>query len=196
MIKIGDKVVIKNNIEEYVVKEFKNNKSCIIKNEIDEIVVFIEDLELVQEKIYFTGERIKLKNNLGANDLGGKLMLNKKLQDEIKNRILEHCQIHLEYFRLYKLEYDDDVENTINKLKDDYIKCFTEPMLAFDRETLENKKHAKQSEVLSKLVMLVHQFKGFKGVQEVLHELFWKYQELVSDQLEKHEKRIAELEKE
>lgn len=66
MIKIGDKVVIKNNIEEYVVKEFKNNKSCIIKNETDEIVVFIENLELVQEKIYFTGERIKLKNNLGA----------------------------------------------------------------------------------------------------------------------------------
>lgn len=58
----------------------------------------------------------------------------------------------------------------------------------------EEKRHSKQSEILGKLVMLVHEFKGFKGVQEVLHELFWIYQELLNDQLEKHEKKIYELE--
>lgn len=67
MIKAGDKVKIKNNIEEYIVKEFiNNNKSCIITDGIEEIVVFVSSLELVEEKICFTGEKIKLKNNFGC----------------------------------------------------------------------------------------------------------------------------------
>lgn len=67
MIKVGDKVKIKNNIEEYIVKEFiNNNKSCIITDGIEEIVVFVSSLELAEEKICFTGEEIKLDNNLGA----------------------------------------------------------------------------------------------------------------------------------
>lgn len=67
MIKAGDKVKIKNNIKEYVVKEFiNNNESCIITDGIEEIVVFVSSLELVEEKICFTGEEIKLDNNLGA----------------------------------------------------------------------------------------------------------------------------------
>ena len=67
MIKVGDKVKIKNNIEEYIVKEFiNNNKSCIITDGIEEIVVFVSSLELVEEKIYFTGEKIRLENNFGC----------------------------------------------------------------------------------------------------------------------------------
>lgn len=67
MIKAGDKVKIKNNIKEYIVKEFiNNNKSCIITDGIEEIVVFVSSLELVEEKICFTGEKIKLKNNFGC----------------------------------------------------------------------------------------------------------------------------------
>lgn len=67
MIKAGDKVKIKNNIKEYVVKEFiNNNESCIITDGIEEIVVFVSSLELVEEKICFTGEKIKLKNNFGC----------------------------------------------------------------------------------------------------------------------------------
>lgn len=67
MFQIGDRVKIKNSTKEYILKEFKNNnESCIIKDGIEEIVVFVNCLELVEEKIYFTGEEIKLDNNLGA----------------------------------------------------------------------------------------------------------------------------------
>ncbi|AVQ19233.1 hypothetical protein [Fusobacterium mortiferum] len=67
MFQIGDRVKIKNSTKEYILKEFKNNnESCIIKDGIEEIVVFVNCLELVEEKIYFTGEEIKLANNLGA----------------------------------------------------------------------------------------------------------------------------------
>lgn len=67
MFQIGDRVKIKNSTKEYILKEFKNNnKSCIIKDGIEEIVVFVNCLELVEEKIYFTGEEIKLDNKLGA----------------------------------------------------------------------------------------------------------------------------------
>lgn len=67
MFQIGDRVKIKNSTKEYILKEFKNNnESCIIKDGIEEIVVFVNCLELVEEKIYFTGEEIKLTNNLGA----------------------------------------------------------------------------------------------------------------------------------
>ena len=67
MFQIGDRVKIKNSTKEYILKEFKNNnESCIIKDRIEEIVVFVNCLELVEEKIYFTGEEIKLANNLGA----------------------------------------------------------------------------------------------------------------------------------
>lgn len=121
-------------------------------------------------------------------------MLNKKLYEEIKEKLISECSYHIDYNRLNHIQYDDDIENLITKLKDDYINAFTESVFALNNQMAEEKRHSKQSEILGKLVMLVHEFKGFKGVQEVLHELFWIYQELLNDQLEKHEKRIADLE--
>lgn len=42
MFQIGDRVKIKNSTKEYILKEFKNNnKSCIIKDGIEEIVVLL-----------------------------------------------------------------------------------------------------------------------------------------------------------
>ena len=67
MFQIGDRVKIKNSTKEYILKEFKNNnESCIIKDGIEEIVVFVNCLELVEEKIYFTGREINLDNKIGA----------------------------------------------------------------------------------------------------------------------------------
>lgn len=121
-------------------------------------------------------------------------MLSKKLQDEIKEELISRCSYHIYYERLNHVSYDDDIEKVISDLKDEYIKTFTAPVFALNNQMAEEKRHSKQSEILSKLVMLVHEFKGFKGVQEVLHELFWKYQELLNEQLVEHEKTIEELE--
>ena len=58
MFQIGDRVKIKNSTKEYILKEFKNNnESCIIKDGIEEIVVFVNCLELVEKKNIFYRRR-------------------------------------------------------------------------------------------------------------------------------------------
>lgn len=62
----------------------------------------------------------------------------------------------------------------IEDLKQEYYNTFS----LFDKfkET-----HHKRSELLGEIVKITFKDKGFKGVQEVMHEMFWESQRLLSD---------------
>ena len=112
-----------------------------------------------------------------------------------KRKILEFCTFHKVYLDLHQTGLDEDIERTIEVLKKQYISSFQKPVISVlaSKEEKEEIAHSKQSEIFGKLMMLVHEFKGYKGVQEVITELQWKIQELIIEQLEKHEKTIEEL---
>lgn len=115
--------------------------------------------------------------------------------EDSKRKILEFCTFHGMYLDLYQTGLDDDVERTIEVLKNQYISSFQTPVVSLlvSKEEKEEIAHSKQSEIFGKLMMLVHEFKGYKGVQELITELQWKMQELVVEQLERYEKTIEEL---
>ncbi|MGL5950056.1 MAG: hypothetical protein ACRCZH_01385 [Cetobacterium sp.] len=106
---------------------------------------------------------------------------------------IEKMKNNVNYMELKRINRGDEVDKYLAELKEAYIKTFREPhmyyALGFSEEA-EKEKHSKQSEILGKIVCLTHEFEGFKGVQKVLHDLFWEYQELVAQQLEEHEQTI------
>lgn len=62
----------------------------------------------------------------------------------------------------------------IDNLKQEYYNTFSSVDMLKDS-------HEKQSELLGEIVKKTFKVKGFKGVQEVLHEIFWESQKLLSN---------------
>lgn len=86
-----------------------------------------------------------------------------------------HSGRNIHWLDLRNTSLDEDVEEAINYLKREYLNYFSQaPILFVTKEEKELQQHAVQSEIFGKLMTLVHEFKGWKGIGEVLVE-FEKY---------------------
>lgn len=86
-----------------------------------------------------------------------------------------HSGKNISWMDLRNTSLDDEVEEAIKYLKREYLDYFTKsPVLLVTKEERELQQHAVQSEIFGKLMALVHEFKGWKGIGEVLIE-FEKY---------------------
>ena len=99
--------------------------------------------------------------------------------DKWKERLLTWTTTHggenISWIDLRNTYLDEDVEEAIKYLKHEYLDYFTKsPILLVTQEERELQQHAVQSEIFGKLMTLVHEFKGWKGIGEVLIE-FEKY---------------------
>lgn len=115
--------------------------------------------------------------------------LTKEKEEIWKQKFIEKMTNEEDYVVLNSIE-NDDIEEVVEKLKKEYVKIFERKNLIF-----EELNHSKQSEILGKLIMLIHEFKGLRGVQEVIHELFWNCQEIIKQTLDKNEEKIKKLQK-
>lgn len=114
-----------------------------------------------------------------------------------KEELVKYVRDNQKYRVLQNVEHDEEIDNLINELKEEYISICKCPNIGWNKDLrimMEYQRHAQKSEVLGKLIMLVHEFQGFKGVQEILHELHWENQNLITLKIEEMEDRIKELE--
>ena len=82
-----------------------------------------------------------------------------------------HSGRNIHWIDLRNTSLDEDVEEAINYLKREYLNYFSQaPNLFVTKEEKELQQHAVQSEIFGKLMTLVHEFKGWKGIGEVLVE--------------------------
>lgn len=99
--------------------------------------------------------------------------------DKWKERLLTWATTHqgknISWMHLRNTYLDEEVEDAIKYLKHEYLEYFTKsPVLLVTKDERELQQHAAQSEIFGKLMTLVHEFKGWKGIGEVLVE-FEKY---------------------
>ena len=114
-----------------------------------------------------------------------------------KEELVKYVRDNQKYRVLQNVEHDEEIDNLINELKEEYISICKCPNTGWNKDLrmmMECQRHAQKSEVLGKLIMLAHEFQGFKGVQEILHELHWENQNLITLKIEEMEDRIKELE--
>lgn len=114
-----------------------------------------------------------------------------------KEELAKYVRDNQKYRVLQNVEHDEEIDNLINELKEEYISICKCPNTGWNKDLrmmMEYQRHAQKSEVLGKLIMLAHEFQGFKGVQEILHELHWENQNLITLKIEEMEDRIKELE--
>ena len=119
------------------------------------------------------------------------LLINKEynfIEDEIKTNNF--------YLTLKRLEYSEEIENLIKELEDKYIATFYKTNVA-DFLNLEDEanyeRHSEQSEIFSKIILLVHQFKGYKGVTEIVNKINWRIQDVVQENYSELEKRLGKI---
>ena len=94
------------------------------------------------------------------------------------------------------MEYSEEIENLIKELEDKYIATFYKTNVA-DFLNLEDEanyeRHSEQSEIFSKIILLVHQFKGYKGVTEIVNKINWRIQDVVQENYSELEKRLGKI---
>ncbi len=118
---------------------------------------------------------------------------------KIKEKILNLCLSNEIYFDLNKVEFDEEIDRTMKILEDKYISLCKHPIAvpigcSEEEQLLLN--HSKQSEVLGKLIMLVHEYDGFNGLRKLIARLEnFKYETII-DEMEAKEDEILRLKKE
>ncbi|MGL6065019.1 MAG: hypothetical protein ACRC0S_08045 [Fusobacteriaceae bacterium] len=110
--------------------------------------------------------------------------------------VIENLKTNTIYKELKKVEFNHEVEEVMEELKEKYLTIFHKKNfydMFFNTEFADKERHAEQSETLGKLVVLTHEFKGYKGVMDTLNTILWKYNELVQESTEAYEREIEEL---
>lgn len=110
-----------------------------------------------------------------------------------KEELVKYVRDNQKYRVLQNVEHDEEIDNLINELKEEYISIYKCPNTGWNKDLrmmMEYQRHAQKSEVLGKLIMLAHEFQGFKGVQEILHELHWENQNLITLKIEEMEEEL------
>ncbi|MGL5707480.1 MAG: hypothetical protein ACRDDF_04360 [Aeromonas sp.] len=98
------------------------------------------------------------------------------------------------YKDLSSVKADEKMVQVIEWLKEDYIKTATKPRAVFGKEVAELLNHSEQSEILGKLIMLCHEYGGFKLVTETITELNFKIQDLAIERMLDLERQLGGLE--
>ena len=94
-----------------------------------------------------------------------------KCKDKVLAWITTHDEKNISWMDLRNTFFDEDIEEAIEYLKHKYINFFTSsPTLLVTKEEKELQQHSVQSEIFGKLMTLVHEFRGWTGIGEVLIE--------------------------
>lgn len=110
--------------------------------------------------------------------------------------VIDRMRVNTIYHELKKIEYNSEVEKTIQELKEKYVDIMTKKNLADVMgmsELADEERHAEQSETLGKLIILVHNFKGFKEVEKVVLELQWEIFDIIEGCLSVTEKELEKV---
>lgn len=84
----------------------------------------------------------------------------------------EGLKCDMVYQNLSNLGYNQETLKLITELKEKFIDLSLKNNYYFEAGK-DMDIHAKKSEILGKIVMLVHYFRGFKDVEKVVHDLRW-----------------------
>lgn len=116
----------------------------------------------------------------------------------IKEKILKLCLSNELYCNLNKVDFDEEIDRTMKILENKYVSLCKHPIAPIgcseEEKLLLN--HSKQSEVLGKLIMLVHEYNGFNGVRELIVRLENSMYGIMIDNIEAKEDEILRLKKE
>lgn len=115
--------------------------------------------------------------------------------EDSKRKIIETCSSDELYLDLSNASLDEDIARMMKILEKKYktlgsLICIEGEC---DKSFLD---YSKQSEILGKLVMLVHEYDGFKGVKEVIDRIHWSICEDMMESIEEKENKIERLETE
>lgn len=99
------------------------------------------------------------------------------------------------YLKLYSTPADEKMEKAIEELKSLYLGTQTKRRFGIDSESSDLLNHSEQSEILGKIVMLCHEYGGYRMVVETITQLHFKIDDMVIERMESMEKEIKELKK-
>ncbi|MEG2347279.1 MAG: hypothetical protein RSB50_06315 [Cetobacterium sp.] len=85
---------------------------------------------------------------------------------------LEGLKNDMMYQTLPNLKWNQETVDLITELKEKFMDLSLKSNYYFE-SGYDMDTHAKKSEILGKIVMLTHYFRGFKDVEKVVHDLRW-----------------------